>query len=348
MSELQPSSTDAILGGQNPPPVDAAVLGGVAGEKRKLAYELGLSYELVNELSQTHELFSFETINVNWWGEIINPTQKQAFYYRENLDNEIFLDMVYIPSGSFIMGAPDDEEGSENFERPQHLVTLHAFHMSKFPITQAQYQAMAIGKNPSKFQGDLLPVDNISWIQAKEYCQHLSQKCGKLYTLPSESQWEYACRAGTTTPFYFGKTINTDVVNYDGNYSYGNRPKGLNTYRQKTTEVGQFPPNTFGLYDLHGNIWEWCEDNSHRNYIDAPNDGSPWINENDRNSHILRGGFWDNVPRHCRSAARFGYRETTEAEDLSAPTSTSYGTHMNIVIRPSKSIEHCGFRVVCF
>jgi eukaryotic-like serine/threonine-protein kinase len=347
MSELQPDRTDAILGGQNPQPLDAAVLGGVAGENQKLARELGLSYELVNELSRTHELFSFETVNVNWWGEIINPTQKQAFYYQEYLDDEIVLDMVYIPAGSFLMGAPDDEEGSEYVERPQHLVTLPAFHMSKFQITQAQYQTVMLDFHSSKFTGDNLPVDTISWIQAKIFCQYLSRKCGRSYTLPSESQWEYACRAGTTTPFYFGKTINTDVVNYDGNYPYGNRPKGLNIYRQKTTAVGQFPPNAFGLYDMHGNIWEWCEDNSHRSYINAPTDGTSWINEEDRNSHILRGGFWDNVPRHCRSAARYGYREIIEEDDIVTPAPISYGTHMNIVVRPSKSIDCCGLRVVC-
>ncbi len=347
MSDLQPNNTDAILGGQNPPPIDAVVLGGKAGNNQKLAHTLGLSYELVNELSQTHQLFSFETVNVNWWGEIINPTQKQAFYDREQLNDEIALEMVYIPAGSFLMGAPDDEEGAAAFERPQHLVTLPAFHMSKFPITQAQYQAVMLDFHSSKFIGDNLPVDTISWIQAKTFCQYLSQKCGKSYMLPSESQWEYACRAGTTTPFYFGKTINTDVVNYDGNYLYGNRLKGLDVYRQKTTEVGQFPPNAFGLYDMHGNMWEWCEDNSHKSYVNAPTDGTPWMNEEDRTSHILRGGFWDNVPRHCRSAARYGYREIIQEDDVVTPAPIGYGTHMNIVVRPSKSIDCCGLRVVC-
>jgi Sulfatase-modifying factor enzyme 1 len=165
MSDLQPDNTAAILGGQNPPPVDAAVLGGKAGDNRKLAHTLGLSYELVNELIHTHQLFSFETVNVNWWGEIIDPTQKQAFYYREHLNDEIALDMVYIPAGSFLMGAPDDEEGSEAFEIPQHLVTLPAFHMSKFQITQAQYQAVMLDSHSSQFVGDNLAIPLVGFKQ---------------------------------------------------------------------------------------------------------------------------------------------------------------------------------------
>jgi eukaryotic-like serine/threonine-protein kinase len=348
MSQPHPHDSDAVLGGQTPPPVNAAVLGGVAGAKQKLAHdELSLSYELVHKLSQTHQLFSFEIVNVNWWGEIVNPTQKKAFYYREYLNDEVSLDMIYIPAGSFMMGAPDDEEGSENFERPQHLVTLSAFHMSRFPITQAQYQSVMMDFHKSKFIGHNLPVDNISWEQANNFCQQLSQKCGRDYTLPSESQWEYACRAGTTTPFYFGRTINTDVVNYDGNNNYGNRVKGFNIYRQKTTEVGQFPPNSFGLSDMHGNIWEWCEDNSHPNYINAPTDGTPWVNKEDLNSHILRGGFWYNAAHDCRSAARSGYREDIEQNEVSTPAPIQHGTHMTITLRPSKSFHHCGLRVVC-
>jgi eukaryotic-like serine/threonine-protein kinase len=346
MSEIKPSNTDAILGGQNPPPLNAAVLGGVAVAKRQLAHELELSYEIFDELIMTHELFDFETIKLNRWDDIINTTQKQAFYYRENLGNDVLLEMVYIPAGSFIMGAPDDEDDSKIFERPQHLVNLHAFHMSKFPITQAQYQAVMMEPHLSKFQGKNLPVDSVRWIQAKAFCQNLSRKFGRFYTLPSESQWEYACRAGTTTPFYFGDTINTDIANYDGNYGYGNRLQGLK-FRETTTEVGQFPPNSFGLYDLHGNIREWCEDNYHRNYINAPADGTPWINEEDRNSHILRGGFWDSIPGYCRSAARFCHREDAEQNDILTRLVDSGGTNIPLRDREPRSLHPYGFRVVC-
>jgi formylglycine-generating enzyme required for sulfatase activity len=322
MSEIQPSNTDAILGGQTPPPVNAAVLGGVAGAKQKLAHQLGInindelfgvflnelniSDKLAYDLIRNHDIQSFEIVSVDDRAEISTPTKKRAFYYTRNLGNGIALDMVHIPAGSFMMGASEgeEEEGLYDLEKPQHLVTLSAFHISKFPITQVQYQAVMMGENPSDAIGNNLPVHRVSWEKAKEFCQNLSQKFGEIYSLPSESQWEYACRAGTTTPFYFGNNINADVANYDGVCSYGHKQRGRYLYRKKPTGVGRFPPNAFGLYDLHGNIREWCEDICDRNYHGAPTDGKPWISEKDQ-FHVLRGGFWGNSPRHCRSAARF-------------------------------------------
>ncbi len=127
----------------------------------------------------------------------------------------------------------------------------------------------------------------------------LSEKTGKTYRLPSEAEWEYACRAGTTTPFYFGETITPDLVNYDGNYPYGAAPKGL--YRKQTTDVGSFPPNPFGLYDMHGNVWEWCSDRWHDNYNGAPTDGSSWETGRD-NNRVQRGGSWNSNAVVCRCA----------------------------------------------
>ena len=118
-----------------------------------------------------------------------------------------------------------------------------------------------MGKNPSRFPGGRRPVERVTWYDATEFCQNLSKKTGKNYRLPSESQWEYACRAGTITAFYFGRTITSKLVNYNANFSYGNAPKG--EYRKQTTDVGSFPPNAFGLYDMHGNVWEWCADEWH-------------------------------------------------------------------------------------
>jgi formylglycine-generating enzyme required for sulfatase activity len=204
--------------------------------------------------------------------------------------------MVYIPGGEFMMGSPDGE--GYDWEHPQHLVKLKPFYMSKYPITQRQYEAV-MGENPSYFKGENRPVDSVSWYKAKEFCQRLSDRTKKPYTLPSESQWEYACRGNVNKYFAFGDTITTDVVNYDGNYSYGNAPKGV--YREETTDVGSFPANAFGLYDMHGNVWEWCEDDWHDNYRGAPSDGSPWIDKNN-GTKILRGGSWRGLPTNCRSA----------------------------------------------
>jgi formylglycine-generating enzyme required for sulfatase activity len=213
------------------------------------------------------------------------------------------LEMVYIPGGEFMMGSCDRESNSD--ERPQHLVRLKAFYMSKYPITQRQYQAV-MGENPSRFKGDDRPVDSVSWYKAKEFCQRLSDRTKKPYSLPSESQWEYACRANSQKPFAFGDIITTDVVNYNGRYSYVNAPKEV--CRPQTTDVGTFPANAFGVYDMHGNVWEWCEDDWYSNYHGyhgMPSDGSPWVKRsNNVNIKVMRGGSWDSSGRLCRSAFR--------------------------------------------
>ncbi|MFM6121568.1 MAG: formylglycine-generating enzyme family protein, partial [Sphaerospermopsis kisseleviana] len=228
--------------------------------------------------------------------------------FQENLGNGVFLEMIAIPGGTFIMGSPKNEPERRDSESPQHRVNIQPFYMGKFTVTQAQWERVAalpkikqdLNPQPSRFQGKNKPVERVSWLDAQEFCARISKATGKKYSLPSEAQWEYACRAGTTTPFYFGNTITTDLVNYDGNCSYGAAPKGK--YRQQTTDVGSFPPNAFGLYDMHGNVWEWCEDDWHENYINAPIDGSAWISLS--NNKLLRGGSWDYDPGYCRSARR--------------------------------------------
>jgi eukaryotic-like serine/threonine-protein kinase len=225
---------------------------------------------------------------------------KQAEFITEDLGNGVKLEMVCIPGGSFTMGSPDMEDGHQPNESPQHLVMVPAFCMGKYPVTQNQYLAI-MGKNPSNFQGGDLPVERVSWRNTQEFCAKLSEQTGKLYRLPSEAEWEYACRAGTTTPFHFGETISSDLANFNGNYSYGNAPKGK--YLQKTSLVGAYKvANGFGLYDMHGNVWEWCEDTWHENYQGAPIDGSAW-NEDD-GTHVLRGGSWIDYANNCRSANR--------------------------------------------
>ena len=264
------------------------------------------------------ELFTFEVVKVNDSGKIIHRQQESARQKIEDLGNGIQLEMVYIPGGSFLMGSPETEAERDDSEGPQHKVTLQPFYMSKYPITQQQYQAI-MGNNPSYFKGENCPVEQVSWNDATEFCQKLSKKIGGTYSLPSESQWEYACRAGTTTPFYFGETITPDLVNYDGEYVYGNAAKGL--YRRETTSVGQFPPNAFGLYDMHGNVLEWCTDQWHQNYDNAPTDGSAWLNGY-KNLLPLRGGTWVLSPVLCRSAFR------------------------NYIIRRDDCYDYIGFRVV--
>ncbi|WP_442948684.1 formylglycine-generating enzyme family protein [Nostoc sp.] len=249
-------------------------------------------------------------MTVNAKGEPINRSRKRAEFFSENLGNGVVLEMLAIPGGQFLMGSPENEPEREDSESPQHTVTVQPFFMGKFPVTQSQWAIVAalkkvnidLNPEPSNFKGANRPVEQVSWDDAIEFCARLSNKTGKTYRLPSEAEWEYACRAGTTTPFYFGETITTDLANYHGNYTYNSGPKGES--RGQTTDVGKFPPNPFGLFDMHGSIWKWCQDAWHENYKGAPTDGSTWVSDNDY--RLLRGGSWNYIPGHCRSAFR-GY-----------------------------------------
>ncbi|MFN6560961.1 MAG: SUMF1/EgtB/PvdO family nonheme iron enzyme [Nostoc sp. ChiSLP01] len=251
------------------------------------------------------QTFEFDVVKVDATGKQISRQRHSANFFVEDLGNGVILEMVSIPGGTFIMGSPENE-GKTN-ESPQHQVKVSAFFMGKYEITQAQYEAI-MGTNPSYFRtnGANRPVECVSWNDAVEFCQKLSQKTRRTYRLPSEAEWEYACRAGTTTPFYFGETITVDLANYNGNYTYASAPKG--EYRKQTTPVGSFPPNAFGLYDMHGLVWEWCQDNRHHNYQGAPTDGSAWLQtglfSNLLSDRVMRGGSWGFLPEGCRSANR--------------------------------------------
>ncbi|MBD3880750.1 SUMF1/EgtB/PvdO family nonheme iron enzyme [Phormidium tenue FACHB-886] len=249
------------------------------------------------------------SVTVNEKGEIIERRPVQSKGFVEELGNGIRLEMVEIPGGAFQMGAAEEEQGQSDDELPQHQVTVSSFAMGKFEVTQAQWRAIAslsevdreLNPNPSKFEEDNHPVENVSWNDAIEFCARLSHKTGKEYRLPSEAEWEYACRAGTTTPFHVGATLSTDLANYDGENIYAEEVKGQN--REQTIAVGNFPPNDFGLYDMHGNVREWCADRWHDSYEDAPTDGSAWM-DGVSSLRVLRGGSWFSSPRFCRSANR--------------------------------------------
>ena len=282
----------------------------------------------------------------------------------KNTAAPLSLTLVEIPAGSFLMGSPQEEPQRSDDEGPQHEVTLESFFISQTPITQAQWREVALWQerpgerwgrqletDPSVFQSkqgqdnnklrllegesktDHRPVERVSWEDAMEFCHRLSLRSGRSYTLPSEAQWEYACRAGTKTPFCFGDTISPELANYDGNYAYGNAdadadgPKGI--YREQTTPVGMFPANAWGLQDMHGNVYEWCLDEWHENYEGAPIDGKAWLDATEGeksneigNTRLLRGGSWVSLPRYCRSACR------------------NHG-------QPGNAFNRVGFRVVC-
>ncbi|MBA3921620.1 MAG: formylglycine-generating enzyme family protein [Nostocaceae cyanobacterium] len=269
---------------------------------------------------QTEE---FKTVTINRRGEVISNSPKVAHYFTETIAQGILLKMVAIPNGKFLMGSPSTEAERDGKESPQHEVTVPPFFMGKYPVTQAQWRTVAalepvnlnLDPDPSNFKGDNLPVEQIYWYEAVEFCDRLSIHTNRHYRLPSEAEWEYACRAGTTTPFHFGETIKADLANYQAGDTYSDEPKGKRL--GKTTPVGSFNvANAFGLYDMHGNVWEWCYDHWHNDYEGAPTDGSAWVNaetaevetkgesENDNQLRMLRGGSWNNDPRNCRSAYR--------------------------------------------
>ncbi|MBI2804653.1 MAG: formylglycine-generating enzyme family protein [Planctomycetes bacterium] len=209
------------------------------------------------------------------------------------------MEFAWIPPGTFFMGSPTEEEDRKSDET-QHKVTLtKGFYMGVYTVTQEQWQTL-MGVNPSFFKGEKnLPVETVSWDDCQQFIKKLREKDKKPYRLPTEAEWEHACRAGTRTPFYFGKTISTGQANYDGDFAYANGAKGLS--RKKTTPVGSFPANAWGLYDMHGNVWQWCQDR-YGDYSkeDMTDPLGPDVGE----YRILRGGSWYGYPGYCRSAFR--------------------------------------------
>ena len=224
--------------------------------------------------------------------------------------------MVVIPAGSFQMGSPANEPERESDEGPQRRVTLRSFAMGKTEVTQGQWKAL-MGSNPSGFStcGDACPVEKVNWDEAQEYVKRLSAKTGKQYALPSEAQWEYAARAGTTTPFHTGANITTDQANFDGNYPYNGNAKG--TYRQTTIKAASFAANPFGLHDMHGNVYEWVQDCYEKDTYagKAPNDGGPYDKPSCA-SRVLRGGSWGNVTRDLRAAYRSDFAPDYRVSDI--------------------------------
>jgi formylglycine-generating enzyme required for sulfatase activity len=270
---------------------------------RKKQQEAGENVEAAQRPDEEKRLgqeFEFNVVTVNARGEITHRKKHKARQQIEDLGHGVLLEMVYIPGGTFLMGSPENEEGHRNNESPQHQVTIAPFYMGKFPITQAQWEAV-MGTNPSHFTEAKRPVEMVSWEETIKFCDQLSLKTGHVYCLPSEAEWEYACRAGTTTPFYFGETITTDLANYDGEEPRALRSKGI--FRKETTDVGSFPPNAFGLYDMHGNVWEWCQDwHNSKYYANSPSENPRGPEKG--TERVVRGGSWEDDARFCRAASR--------------------------------------------
>lgn len=252
----------------------------------------------------------FETPTLNEMGEITKWTRYAAEQFTEDLGSDVRLEMLVIPAGVFHMGSARGHGNRD--EQPQHLITIKSFMMSRCLITQKQWKAIFGRLPPCRFKGDDLPVERVSWQDAQTFCQRFSKKTQGNYQLPSETQWEYACRAGTNTAFSFGETITTEIVNFNGEHRFRGEPRGV--YGHVTTAGGTFPPNAFGLYDMHGNLWEWSADSWLDDYTSSPRDGSSYQNRDSR-YRVVRGGSWHEPPELCRSATRLRVLQS-DAEEV--------------------------------
>lgn len=305
---------------------------------------------LKSDLVKTASLrpFAYSVPTLNERGALLSSLAAKASHFFESAQ-AVQIEMVEIPGGRFLMGANADEvrlafaEATREFdnidddtyqtittEMPQHAVNINGFFMSRYEITQAQYYAV-MGTLPSiapQFRSPNFPVVNVSWHEANEFCARLSRLTGRNYRLPSEAEWEYAARAGTTTPFAFGPNISPQVAVYNSALPFNSAPRG--PVRRAMTGVGEIAPaNRFGLHDMHGNVWEWCADYWHGGYDGAPTDGSAWdqpetlpadsVNGTDAGpdqSHVARGGSWNSPATRNRSASRFRYFPTYRAASL--------------------------------
>ena len=280
---------------------------------------------------------AFEFATVDERGARLPTEKAAASVFTEILDSGVGLDMASIAGGPFGMGSPSYEPERRPNEGPQRTVTVNPFFIGAWPITQAQWAAVisahpakishALDPFPSFFRGRDLPVEGVSWNQADEFCRRLAEMTGRDYRLPTEAEWEFSCRAGSTGPFNVGPTITNDLANYCGKggavcgdsggksvasdiydgvtYGSGAYEQGpVGIFRGTTTTPGTFPPNRFGLYDMHGNVWEYCLDIASPNYADSPTDGIAYLSGPPGADRILRGGSWSHNPAICRSAYR--------------------------------------------
>ncbi len=263
-------------------------------------------------MGETSDLqtFEFESLTIDEQGVIVERRPGRAQQLVERLSPDSALEMVVVPAGVFRMGSRPGN--GEPDEQPQHSVWIRSFLLGKFPVTQEQWQAIMGGSPPFRYKGAKRPADRISWTAGREFCARLSRRTGRAYRLPGEAEWEYACRAGSSTAFSCGKTLTTGLANYVGTVPYLKEPPGLN--RHETTTPGTFPPNAFGLQDMHGNLWEWCADAWHEDYRGAASDNTPYEGHTG-DPRVLRGGSWHDPPSLCRSAVRL-FHAPDEGEDI--------------------------------
>ena len=277
-----------------------------------------------NEFAPSTVSFVFETVTLAPDGTVAKKEKRRAKQYFEGAGGAATIAMVEIPAGTFNFGSSKKESEREPSEGPALEVSIGAFFVSRSPVTQAQYRSVASGlprvrldldPEPSAFKGADRPVECVSWEEAVEFCERLARHSGRDYRLPTEQEWEYACRAGSKSPFAFGPTLTVEVANVDGAIGYGSGPEGDG--RTETTPVGSVGyANRFGLNDVHGNVWEWTADQWHETLAGAPTNGSAWLEGGDPTVRVVRGGSWNSIPADARSAKRFGFLQKGRSNDV--------------------------------
>jgi formylglycine-generating enzyme required for sulfatase activity len=263
--------------------------------------------------------FAFNVVTLDRDGQETERRRGRAQQFSERLGKRAILHMVQIPGATFTMGAPASDAGGSHFEWPQRLIAVPPFYLGKTPVTIDQWRAV-MGASPPAMKGlnnkfkvsGRQPVVSVSWREAEALCTQLSRMTRRAYRLPTEAEWEYACRAGTASPFAFGESITREVANYDGDYL---RLLGQDCATNPVGSLGV--ANAFGLFDMHGNVWEWCRDCWHASYEGAPIDGSAWLSDADQGTRVLRGGSWSGQARYCRAAARrFGGHPRVRSREI--------------------------------
>jgi formylglycine-generating enzyme required for sulfatase activity len=252
----------------------------------------------------------FSYAKVDSAGAIAERPSGRAELFVEPLAEGVGIPMIAVPAGGFYMGSAHRQ--GEADEEPRHYVSVGSFYLARTTVTQAQWKAVTGRLPPCRGKSLEHPVDRLSWDEATEFCERLYGKTGRRYRLPSEAEWEYACRAGSSSDFSFGDMITTDLANYVGRHAYKTGPVG--EYRHGPIPPGAFPPNAFGLFDMHGNLDEWCQDAWHEDYTAAPSTAAPWIRGGTA-ERVVRGGSWHDPPNLLRCAARLKL-DPSEGEDF--------------------------------
>jgi formylglycine-generating enzyme required for sulfatase activity len=297
---------------------------GVASAGQAAMFYFADQLDGVKGLRRYELSYTYEVVTVNGRGDLVRWEKRRTLVSQEQVRSMV-MDLVPIPGGHFRIGTPASDRDRSATKSLQYEVSLPGLWMGQYPVTQAQYK-VAMGKKSSQFKWENCPVEQMSWYEEQMLCDRLCAQTGRQYQLPSEAEWEYTCQEGKTTPFLYGETLNSELANYWGNRIYQVDFPGRN--RGETTEIGQFPPNGYGLYNMHRAVFERCLDSWHCNYRGALTDGNAWETVGSR-WRLVRGGSWLSTSRNCPSAYRNFYEPSGPPKKLCLVSVAREARHTN-------------------